>query len=75
MSIFDLGEVMPEPETAPPSPIPIAGGSPGLQKHLVALAYKNCGLDPAALKELYNEHQVVIAVWRSPDSPAKASLH
>jgi hypothetical protein len=45
-----------------------------LQKHLVALADKNRGLDPAAVKELFNEHQVVIAVWRSSDAPGVGFL-
>jgi hypothetical protein len=71
--IFDLGEVLPEPE-AEPAPITIAGGIVGLQKHLVALADKNRGLDPAAVKELFNEHQVVIAVWRSSDAPGVGFL-
>jgi hypothetical protein len=35
---------------------------------------KNRGLDPAALKELYSEHEVVIAVWRSPDAPGHGFL-
>jgi hypothetical protein len=72
-SIFDLGEEMPGPEPAP-APVHIAGGVRGLQKHLVALADKNRGLEPAALKELYNEHQVVIAVWPSPDAPGHGFL-
>jgi hypothetical protein len=49
------------------APIEIAGGVSGLQKHLVKLAEKNRGLDHAALKRLFDEHQVVIAVWESPD--------
>jgi hypothetical protein len=73
-SLFNLGEVLPGPETAPSSPIPIAGGTLGLQKHLVALADKNRGLDPATLKELYDEHQIVIAVWPSPDAPGQGFL-
>jgi hypothetical protein len=40
-----------------------------LQKHLVKLAEKNRGLDHAALKQLFDEHQVVIAVWQSSDGP------
>ena len=51
----------------PSAPIEIAGGVTGLQKHLVALADKNRGLDPAVLKTLFDEHQVVIAVWPSPE--------
>jgi hypothetical protein len=71
--LFNLGEVFPEPEPTP-APIPIAGGALGLQKHLVALADENRGLDPAALKTLFDEHQIVIAVWPSPDAPGKGFL-
>jgi hypothetical protein len=71
--IFDLGEELPGPEHEP-ARITIAGGVSGLQKHLVALAAKNHGLDPAALKTLFDEHQVVVAVWRSPDAPGMGFL-
>jgi hypothetical protein len=73
-SLFNLGEELPGPEPESPAPITIAGGVSGLQKHLVALADKNRGLDHAALKELFDEHQVVIAVWRSPDPPDEGFL-
>jgi hypothetical protein len=51
----------------PTAPIEIAGGVSGLQKHLVKLAENNRGLDHAALKQLFDEHQVVIAVWQTTD--------
>jgi hypothetical protein len=51
----------------PRAPIEIAGGVSGLQKHLVQLAEKNRGLDHAALKQLFDEYQVVIAVWQTED--------
>ena len=73
-SLFNLGEELPGPEPESPAPITIAGGVSGLQKHLVALADKNRGLDHAALKELFDEHQVVIAVWPSPDPPGEGFL-
>jgi hypothetical protein len=71
--LFDLGEELPGPEPKP-APIEIAGGAAGLQKHLVALAEKNRGLDPAALKQLYDDHQVVMAVWPSADAPGEGFL-
>jgi hypothetical protein len=70
-SLFDLGEELPGPE---PAPVSIAGGARGLQKHLVALADKNRGLEPAVLKTLFDEHQVVIAVWPSLDPPGEGFL-
>jgi hypothetical protein len=51
----------------PIAPVEIAGGVSGLQKHLVKLAEKNRGLDHAALKQLFDEHQVVIAIWQTTD--------
>jgi hypothetical protein len=65
-------EELPEPPA--PAPIEIAGGAAGLQKHLVALADENRGLDHAALKQLFDEHQVVVAVWRSEDAPGSGFL-
>jgi hypothetical protein len=50
-----------------PEPIEIFGGVAGLQKLLVEMAKKNRGLDHAALKELYETHEVVTAVWESDD--------
>ena len=38
-----------------------------MQKHLVKLAEENRGLDHAALKKLFEQHDVVVAVWQSPD--------
>jgi hypothetical protein len=48
-----------------PHPIEVLGSVAGMQKHLVKLAEQNRRLDHAALKELFDEHQVVIAVWKS----------
>jgi hypothetical protein len=61
---IDPADPQPSPEKLP-APIEIAGGVSGLQKHLVKLAEKNRGLDHAALKELFDAHQVVIAVWQA----------
>ena len=68
--IFNSGSELPEP----PAAVEIAGGVSGLQKHVVARADANRGLDHAALKELFDEHQVVVAVWRSPDAPGMGFL-
>jgi hypothetical protein len=46
-----------------PPPVEIVGGVSGLQKHLIKLAEKNCGLDHATLKQLFDKHEVVVAVW------------
>jgi hypothetical protein len=64
-----LLEVDPRDEQPPepPAPLEIAGGVSGLQKHLVKLAEKNRGLDHAALKQLFDAHDVVTAVWENPD--------
>jgi len=65
-----LLEVDPRDEQPPepPAPIEIAGGVAGFQKHLVEVAKQNRGLDHAELKQLFDAHQVVIAVWQlSPD--------
>jgi hypothetical protein len=68
------------PEPPAPAPIEIAGGVAGLQKLLVNLAEQNRGLDHAALKELFDTHQVVTAVWpaegerKSPPGPGFLTL-
>jgi hypothetical protein len=67
---IDPADPQPPPEPVPPSPIEIAGGVPGLQKRLVKLAEGNRGLDHAALKQLCDAHQVVMAVWKSDDDTA-----
>jgi hypothetical protein len=43
--------------------VEIVGGVAGLQKLLVEMAKKNRGLDHTALKELYETHELVMAVW------------
>ena len=65
--LLDFDSKTPQPPDGPTAPVEIAGGVSGLQKHLVKLAEKNRGLDHAALKQLFDEYQVVIAVWQSPD--------
>jgi hypothetical protein len=62
----DWEEIDKPPEPASP-PVEIVGGVSGLQKLLVKRAGENRGLDHAALKQLYDAHQVVIAVWESDD--------
>ena len=52
---------------ASPEPIEIVGGVSGLQKLLVKMAEQNRGLDHAALKELFDTHQLVMAVWQAED--------
>jgi hypothetical protein len=47
--------------------VEIAGGVPGLVKHLVKLAEENRGLDHFALKQLFDAHEVVVAVWQAED--------
>jgi hypothetical protein len=64
--LMEVDPADPQPP-AEPEPIEIAGGVSGLQKHLVELAKQNRGLDHAALKQLFDAHQVVIAVWQSED--------
>jgi hypothetical protein len=49
------------PASAPP--VEILGGVSGLLKHLVKLAEGNRGLDHATLKQLFDQHEVVVAVW------------
>jgi hypothetical protein len=67
-----LLEVDPRDEQPPepPAPIEIAGGVAGFQKLLVEMAKQNRGLDHAALKQLFDAHQVVTAVWENPDVTA-----
>jgi hypothetical protein len=68
------------PEPPAPAPIAIAGGVAGLQKFLIQKAKENRGLDHAALKELFDTHQVVMAVWEadgelsSPPGPGFLTL-
>jgi len=66
-----LLEVDPRDEQPPepPAPIEIAGGVAGFQKLLVEMAKQNRGLDHAALKQLFDAHEVVTAVWENPDVP------
>ena len=58
-----------DPEEWHSEPVEIVGGTAGLQKYLIALAEENRGLDHAALKKFYQDHEVVVAVWRSTDAP------
>ena len=64
--LLDYDSKAPQPPESP-SPIEIAGGIAGFQNHLVELAKKNRSLGPVALKELFDAHQVVIAVWENED--------
>jgi hypothetical protein len=57
----------PKPPLARPEPVEIFGGVSGLQKLLVEMANANRGLDAAALKQLYDTHQLVMAVWQAED--------
>jgi hypothetical protein len=78
--IFDVPAWEPPPEPPAPAPLEIAGGVAGLQKLLVKMAEQNRGLDHAALKELFDTHQVVTAVWEvegelsSPPGPGFLTL-
>jgi hypothetical protein len=66
--IFDHDAWEPQPpEPTAPTPVEIAGGVSGLQKLLVKFAEKNRGLDHTALKQLFDTHQVVMAVWQAED--------
>jgi hypothetical protein len=67
IKLLDLDPATPQPPDPAPAPIEIAGGAAGLQKHLVEVAKQNRGLDHAALKQLFDDHQVVMAVWESDD--------
>jgi hypothetical protein len=51
----------------PPEPVEIFGGVAGLQKLLVKMAEQNRGLEHAALKQLFEAHQLVMAVWQAED--------
>jgi hypothetical protein len=72
--LLDLDPATPQPPDPAPAPIEIAGGVAGLQKHLIEVAKQNRGLDHAALKQLFNDHQVVMAVWESSDAPGPGFL-
>jgi hypothetical protein len=67
VSLLDDSAGYEEIDLPSPAPVEIAGGVSGMQKHLVALADGNRGLDHAALKQLFDAHQVVVAVWKDPD--------
>jgi hypothetical protein len=73
MLLADDPDWPPQP-SAPAAPVEIVGGASGLQRFLVRLAEENRGLDHAALKQLFDGHQVVVAVWRSPDAPGEGFL-
>jgi hypothetical protein len=62
-SLFEIEPHIPEPPSEHPAPIEIVGGVSGLQKLFVKMAEENRGLDHAALKELFDTHEVVTAVW------------
>jgi hypothetical protein len=49
-------------------------GREGIIMFLVELAEENRGLDHVTLKQLFNEHQVVVAVWPSSDGPRFLTL-
>ena len=74
VKLLDRDPATPQPPDPAPAPIEIAGGAVGLQKHLVEVAKQNRGLDHAALKQLFNDHQVVMAVWESSDAPGPGFL-
>jgi len=74
VKLLDRDPATPQPPDPAPAPIEIAGGVAGLQKHMVEVAKQNCGLDHAALKQLFDDHQVVIAVWESSDPPGPGFL-
>jgi hypothetical protein len=65
--LLDFDKHAPENKAELPAPVEIAGGVSGLQKLLVKLAEENRGLDHAALKQLFEAHEVVMAVWRAED--------
>jgi hypothetical protein len=67
VKLLDRDPATPQPPDPAPAPIEIAGGASGLQKHLIEVAKQNRGLDHAALKQLFADHQVVMAVWESVD--------
>jgi len=49
-------------------------GRDGIIMFLVELAEENRGLDHVTLKQLFNEHQVVVAVWPSSAGPGFLTL-
>jgi hypothetical protein len=65
--LLDFDKHAPEHTAELPAPIEIVGGVSGLQKLFVKMAEENRGLDHAALKELFEQHQVVVAVWQAED--------
>jgi hypothetical protein len=65
--ILDFDKHAPEHTAELPAPVEIAGGVRGLERLLVKMAEENRGLDHAALKQLYDSHQVVMAVWKAED--------
>jgi hypothetical protein len=64
--LMEVEPADPQPEPKP-APVEIVGGVAGLNRLLVKMAEENRGLDPAVLKELYQSHQVVTAVWSADD--------
>jgi hypothetical protein len=65
--LLDFDKHAPEHTAEHPAPIEIAGGVSGLQKLWIRMADENRGLDHAALKALFERHQVVMAVWQAED--------
>jgi hypothetical protein len=66
--LFDIEPYTSEPpEPSVPAPIEIAGGVSGLQKLWIRMAEENRGADHAALKELFDTHELVVAVWQAED--------
>jgi hypothetical protein len=66
-SLFEIEPHTPEPPPKHPAPIEIVGGVSGLQKLFVKMAEENRGLDHAALKALFEQHELVVAVWQAED--------
>jgi hypothetical protein len=65
--LLDFDKHAPEHTAELPAPIEIAGGVSGLQKLWIRMAEENRGADHAALKELFEQHQLVVAVWQAED--------
>jgi hypothetical protein len=65
--LLDFDKHAPEHTAELPAPIEIAGGVSGLQKLWIRMAEDNRGCDHAALKELFDTHHVVMAVWYADD--------
>jgi hypothetical protein len=65
--VLDFDRHAPEHTAELPAPVEIAGGVSGLQKLWVKMAEENRGLDRAVLKQLFDQHQVVVAVWQAED--------